>query len=54
MKEKHKVHTVDSILELLQFVSPSMIKHGGAHYSYGIANNLDDKKYKHYKYSSNP
>ncbi|GJV86579.1 phospholipid:diacylglycerol acyltransferase 1 [Tanacetum coccineum] len=32
----------------------SMMKRGGAHYSYGIADNLDDKKYEHHKYLSNP
>ncbi|KAI3709701.1 hypothetical protein L2E82_39467 [Cichorium intybus] len=50
----YKVFTVESVLELLQFVAPRMMKRGAAHYSYGIADNLDDEKYKHYKYWSNP
>lgn len=50
----YKAFTVESVLELLQFVAPRMMKRGSAHYSYGIADNLDDEKYKHYKYWSNP
>nr|AKI88004.1 PDAT [Camellia oleifera] len=50
----YKVYTAGSILDLLQFVAPKMMKRGSAHFSYGIADNLDDKKYEHYKYWSNP
>ncbi|KAF5776166.1 putative transferase [Helianthus annuus] len=50
----YKAFTVESVLELLEFVAPRMMKRGGAHYSYGIADNLNDKKYEHYKYWSNP
>nr|XP_043623365.1 phospholipid:diacylglycerol acyltransferase 1-like [Erigeron canadensis]XP_043623366.1 phospholipid:diacylglycerol acyltransferase 1-like [Erigeron canadensis] len=50
----YKAFTVDSVLELLRFVAPRMMKRGGAHYSYGIADNLDDIKYKHYQHWSNP
>ncbi|XP_023744465.1 phospholipid:diacylglycerol acyltransferase 1 [Lactuca sativa] len=50
----YKVFTVESVLELLQFVAPRMMKRGSAHYSYGIADNLEDKEYQHYKYWSNP
>ncbi|KAM0037305.1 putative transferase [Helianthus debilis subsp. tardiflorus] len=52
--EDYKVFSADSVLDLLQFVAPRMMKRGGAHYSYGIADNLDDKKYQHYRYWSNP
>ncbi|TKY67127.1 putative phospholipid:diacylglycerol acyltransferase 2 [Spatholobus suberectus] len=31
-----------------------MMKRGEAHFSHGIAENLDDPKYAHYKYWSNP
>ncbi|XP_074562457.1 phospholipid:diacylglycerol acyltransferase 1-like [Curcuma longa] len=31
-----------------------MMQRGSAHYSYGIADDLDDPKYMHYKYWSNP
>ncbi|KAI3754157.1 hypothetical protein L1987_53935 [Smallanthus sonchifolius] len=50
----YKVFSAESVLDLLQFVAPKMMKRGGAHYSYGIADDLDDKKYQHYKYWSNP
>ncbi|KAI7730590.1 hypothetical protein M8C21_030150, partial [Ambrosia artemisiifolia] len=50
----YKAFTSESVLELLQFVAPRMMKRGSAHYSYGIADNLNDKKYEHYKYWSNP
>ncbi|KAL3532669.1 hypothetical protein ACH5RR_006190 [Cinchona calisaya] len=49
-----KVYTAGSVLDLLQFVAPKMMNRGGAHFSYGIADDLDDKKYGHYKYWSNP
>nr|QQL95683.1 phospholipid:diacylglycerol acyltransferase 1 [Triadica sebifera] len=50
----YKVYTAGSIVDLLQFVAPKMMERGSAHFSYGIADNLDDPKYKHYKYWSNP
>ncbi|RZB58929.1 Phospholipid:diacylglycerol acyltransferase 1 isoform B [Glycine soja] len=51
---EHKVYTAGSIVELLQFVAPKMMARGSAHFSYEIADNLDDPKYNHYKYWSNP
>ncbi|GMN36907.1 hypothetical protein TIFTF001_006385 [Ficus carica] len=50
----HKVYTAGSIMDLLYFVAPKMMTRGSAHFSYGIADNLDDPKYSHYKYWSNP
>ncbi|KAJ6851690.1 phospholipid:diacylglycerol acyltransferase 1 [Iris pallida] len=50
----YKAYTADSILDLLQFVAPKMMQRGSAHFSYGIAEDLDDPKYMHYKYWSNP
>ncbi|XP_073043951.1 phospholipid:diacylglycerol acyltransferase 1-like [Primulina eburnea] len=50
----YKVYTADSILDMLQFVAPKMMKRGSAHFSYGVADDLDDKRYDHYKYWSNP
>ncbi|CAK9177107.1 unnamed protein product [Ilex paraguariensis] len=50
----YKVYTAGSILDLLHFVAPKMMKRGGAHFSYGIADDLGDPKYGHYKYWSNP
>ncbi|RAL43860.1 hypothetical protein DM860_014361 [Cuscuta australis] len=51
---EYKVYSADDILDLLQFVAPKMMARGSAHFSYGIAENLDDPKYAHYKYWSNP
>ncbi|KAG6665075.1 phospholipid:diacylglycerol acyltransferase 1-like isoform X2 [Carya illinoinensis] len=51
---EHKVYTAGSVLDLLHFVAPKMMARGCAHFSHGIADNLDDPKYKHYKYWSNP
>ncbi|OWM83060.1 phospholipid:diacylglycerol acyltransferase 1-like [Punica granatum] len=50
----YKMYTAGSILDLLHFVAPKMMKRGSAHFSYGIADNLDDPKYQHYRYWSNP
>ncbi|KAG0499687.1 hypothetical protein HPP92_004378 [Vanilla planifolia] len=49
-----KAYTASSILDLFHFVAPKMMQRGSAHFSYGIAENLDDRKYNHYKYWSNP
>ncbi|XWS18833.1 hypothetical protein CRYUN_Cryun32bG0079000 [Craigia yunnanensis] len=51
---EYKTYTAESIVDLLHFVAPKMMARGTAHFSYGIADNLDDPKYKHYKYWSNP
>ncbi|KAK3436210.1 hypothetical protein EUGRSUZ_C00841 [Eucalyptus grandis] len=50
----YKVYTAGSILDLLDFVAPKLMKRGSAHFSYGIADNLDDPKYQHYRHWSNP
>lgn len=50
----YKVYTAGSILDLLNFISPKMMKRGSAHFSYGIADDLNDKKYEHYRFWSNP
>ncbi|KAA8534796.1 hypothetical protein F0562_029762 [Nyssa sinensis] len=50
----YKIYTAGSILDLLHFVAPKMMKRGSAHFSYGVADNLDDQKYVHYRYWSNP
>lgn len=50
----YKVYTATSIIDLLYFVAPKMMVRGSAHFSYGIADDLDDPKYDHYKYWSNP
>ncbi|QHO19354.1 hypothetical protein HN51_061976 [Arachis hypogaea] len=50
----YKAYTADAVLDLLRFVAPKMMKPRDAHFSREIADNLDDPKYKHYKYWSNP
>ncbi|KAG0450834.1 hypothetical protein HPP92_026729 [Vanilla planifolia] len=50
----YKAYSASSILDLLHFVAPKMMRRGSAHFSYGVADNLDDPKYAHYKYWSNP
>ncbi|KAJ9128918.1 hypothetical protein P3X46_034333 [Hevea brasiliensis] len=50
----YKVYTAGSVLDLLHFVAPKLMKREGAHFSHGIADDLDDPKYEHYKYWSNP
>ncbi|KAJ0988465.1 hypothetical protein J5N97_006821 [Dioscorea zingiberensis] len=50
----YKSYTASDFLDLLHFVAPKMMQRGDAQFSYGIADDLDDPKYKHYKYWSNP
>ncbi|KAE8686706.1 Phospholipid:diacylglycerol acyltransferase 1 [Hibiscus syriacus] len=50
----YKAYTAESVVELLRFVAPKTMARGAAHFSYGIADNLDEPKYKHHKYWSNP
>lgn len=51
---EYKTYTASSLLDLFHFVAPKMMKRGDAHFSHGIADDLDDPKYNHYKYWSNP
>ncbi|XP_057804974.1 putative phospholipid:diacylglycerol acyltransferase 2 [Salvia miltiorrhiza] len=46
--------TADTLLDLLRSVAPKMMKRAEAHFSHGIADDLSDPKYDHYKYWSNP
>ncbi|XAR59686.1 Diacylglycerol O-acyltransferase [Bertholletia excelsa] len=48
------VYTARSLIDLLRFTAPKMMRRAEAHFSHGIAENLDDPKYNHYKYWSNP
>lgn len=50
----NKAYTAKTLIDLLHFVAPKMMRRSDAHFSYGIADNLDDPKYSHYKYWSNP
>ncbi|RWW05238.1 hypothetical protein BHE74_00015633 [Ensete ventricosum] len=40
----YKAFTASSLLDLLHFVAPKMMQRGSQHFSYGIADNLDDPK----------
>ncbi|KAJ7947919.1 Phospholipid:diacylglycerol acyltransferase 1 [Quillaja saponaria] len=51
---ENKAYTAGTVLDLLRFVAPKMMRLAEAHFSHGIAENLDDPKYAHYKYWSNP
>lgn len=51
---ENKAYTTTSLIDLLRFVAPKMMQRAEAHYSHGIAENLEDPKYDHYKYWSNP
>ncbi|KAI3763391.1 hypothetical protein L1987_53848 [Smallanthus sonchifolius] len=50
---EYKTYTANDLLDMLEFVAPKMMKRGKAHFSHGLAENLDDPKYAHYKYWSN-
>ncbi|CAI9105518.1 OLC1v1004450C1 [Oldenlandia corymbosa var. corymbosa] len=49
-----KAYTATTLADLLRLVAPKMMQRAEAHFSHGIAENLDDPKYNHYKYWSNP
>nr|AHA57448.1 phospholipid:diacylglycerol acyltransferases 2 [Linum usitatissimum] len=51
---EYKSYTAGSIVDLLSYVAPKMMDRGSCHFSYGIADDLDDPKYNHFKYWSNP
>ncbi|MBA0728768.1 hypothetical protein Golax_001642, partial [Gossypium laxum] len=49
-----KAYTATTLFDLLRFVAPKMMNRAEAHFSHGIADNLEDPKYNNYKYWSNP
>ncbi|KAL9659740.1 hypothetical protein QQ045_024549 [Rhodiola kirilowii] len=51
---EYKVYTAGEVVDVLQYVAPKMMARGSVHFSYGIADDLDNPKYQHYKYWSNP
>ncbi|XP_024023793.1 putative phospholipid:diacylglycerol acyltransferase 2 isoform X1 [Morus notabilis] len=51
---ENKAYTAQNAFDLLRFVAPKLMQRAEAHFSHGIADNLDDPKYDHYKYWSNP
>ncbi|KZV42615.1 phospholipid:diacylglycerol acyltransferase 2 [Dorcoceras hygrometricum] len=51
---RNSTFTAKTLLDLLRSIAPIMMKRAEAQFSHGMANNLDDHKYKNYKYWSNP
>ncbi|KAI3461341.1 hypothetical protein Pfo_018004 [Paulownia fortunei] len=51
---ENKAYTAQTLFDLLRFIAPKMMKRAEAHFSHGIADDVDDPKYNHYKYWSNP
>ncbi|KAL1200905.1 putative phospholipid:diacylglycerol acyltransferase 2 [Cardamine amara subsp. amara] len=51
---ENTAYTATTVLDLLRFIAPKMMRRAEAHISHGIADDLDDPKYGHYKYWSNP
>lgn len=51
---ENKAYTTSSLIDLIRFVAPKMMQRADAHFSFGIAENLEDPKYDNYKYWSNP
>ncbi|KAH7306478.1 hypothetical protein KP509_22G014900 [Ceratopteris richardii] len=51
---EHNVFTSGDILDVLRYVAPAMMQRGDAQFSHGLADDLDDPKYEHFKYWSNP
>ncbi|GAV71713.1 LACT domain-containing protein [Cephalotus follicularis] len=47
-------YTSRTLLDLFRFVAPKLMQRAEAQFSHGISDNLDDPKYDHYKYWSNP
>lgn len=51
---ENKAYTARTLVDLLRLVAPKMMRRADAHFSYDIADDLNDSKYDHYKYWSNP
>ncbi|KAK4409028.1 putative phospholipid:diacylglycerol acyltransferase 2 [Sesamum angolense] len=51
---ENKAYTANTLLDLLRTIAPKMMRRAEAHFSHGIADDLDDLKYNDYKYWSNP
>ncbi|KAL0369581.1 UNVERIFIED_CONTAM: putative phospholipid:diacylglycerol acyltransferase 2 [Sesamum angustifolium] len=51
---ENKAYTANTLLDLLRTIAPKMMRRAEAHFSHGIADDLDDMKYNDYKYWSNP
>ncbi|CAF1708178.1 unnamed protein product [Brassica napus] len=51
---ENTAYTATTVLDLFRFIAPKMMRRAEAHFCHGIAEDLDDPKYGHYKYWSNP
>ncbi|MCO5567080.1 hypothetical protein L7F22_020765 [Adiantum nelumboides] len=51
---EHKVFTAGNIADLLRYVAPAMMERGDSQFSHGVADDLSDPKYEHFKYWANP
>ncbi|GAB2274668.1 Putative phospholipid:diacylglycerol acyltransferase 2 [Dionaea muscipula] len=51
---KNKAYTAKTVVSLFSHLAPKMMQRALAHFSHGIADDLDDPIYAHYKYWSNP
>ncbi|TMW97175.1 hypothetical protein EJD97_006073 [Solanum chilense] len=51
---ENKAYTARTLTDLLRFVAPKTMQRAEVHFSHGLADNLEDPKYSHYKYWSNP
>ncbi|KAJ7562183.1 hypothetical protein O6H91_03G057700 [Diphasiastrum complanatum] len=49
-----KIYTAETMLDLLRFLAPRMMERADSNWGYGVADDLDNPKYQHYKYWSNP
>ncbi|XP_009771139.1 putative phospholipid:diacylglycerol acyltransferase 2 [Nicotiana sylvestris] len=51
---ENEVYTARTLIDLLRFIAPKMMQRTEEHFSHGLAENLEDPKYSHHKYWSNP
>lgn len=51
---ENRAYTGKTLMDLLRLVAPKLMQRAETHFSHGIAEDLDDPKYNHYKYWSNP
>ncbi|GAB2263074.1 hypothetical protein Droror1_Dr00004071 [Drosera rotundifolia] len=50
----NKAYTAETVVDLFRHLAPKTMRRAEAHFSHGIADDLDDPKYEHYKFWSNP
>jgi phospholipid:diacylglycerol acyltransferase len=50
----HDVYCADDLVGLMERVAPKLMVHGEENWGFGLADNLDDPKYQHFRHWSNP